>query len=263
MSKITFLGAGNIAQAIIGGLKNEAGNIIAADPSPTSRDKAKQLGISVTDNNDEAVAASDVVLLCVKPDALPTLLTGLTLADAGKLFISVAAGVTTGTISSALSQPCAVIRCMPNTPALLGCGMTAMYAADGVGDTQRADAERILGAVGETLWVDRESDLDAVTAVSGSGPAYYFLLMEAMIESAVKLGLGQETARKLVLQTALGSATMAARSKHEPGELRRQVTSPGGTTEAAIDQFDAGGFSQLVTKALEAAKKRAVELSQS
>ncbi len=263
MSKIAFLGAGNIAQAFMGGLKDKYSNMIASDPATASRDKAAALGVTVTEDNNEAVSPSDIVMLCVKPDVLPDLLKSLTFNDTNKLFISVAAGVTTTTITQSLTQPSAVVRCMPNTPALVGKGMTAMFAAPGTSTDQKGVAEEILSAVGETIWVQDETDLDAVTAVSGSGPAYFFLMMEAMVEAGISAGLGAETARKLVLQTALGSSTMAASSEFEPAELRRQVTSPGGTTEAALNELNAGGFSELVSKAVDAAKSRAAELSQS
>ena len=262
MSNIAFLGAGNIAQAIMGGLADTDAKIIAADPSEDCHMKVRDLGITVTDDNDAAVAQADIVMLCVKPNVLPGLLRKLHVTD-GKLFISVAAGVTITTITDALGKNCPVIRCMPNTPALVGAGMTGMFAGPGVLQAQKTEAETILAAVGSTLWVDIESDLDIVTAVSGSGPAYFFMLMEAMVNAAVTEGLGADVARQLVLETALGSAKIALGNTSDPAELRRQVTSPGGTTEAALNCFTNGGFEALVKTAIAAARSRAVELSQS
>jgi pyrroline-5-carboxylate reductase len=264
MTNIAFLGAGNIASAIIGGLIQDtsAENIIAADPSSTCRDAVNQLGVATTDSNNEAVSQGDIIVLCVKPNIVPRLLSELKADLDGKLIISVVAGITIETIRNQTAGRAAIIRCMPNTPALVRAGMTAMYAGEDVNKEQRKTAQKILEAVGETLWVANESELDAVTAVSGSGPAYFFFLMEAMINAGVSEGLSPDISRRLVLQTALGAARIALENETDPADLRHQVTSPGGTTQAAIEEFSRGGFQDLVSKAIAAARQRSIELSQ-
>lgn len=266
-TRVGFLGAGNIAQAILGGLLSSgirADQVFAFDPLPASREKLTELGVNVATDNNQVVNRAEIILLCVKPDVLPTLLAELTTTtttQGGRLFISVAAGVTVATMMDSLGTDSAIVRCMPNTPALVGTGMTAMFASSAVNEPQKKQAGQILAAVGEALWVAEETDLDAVTAVSGSGPAYFFLMMESMINAAVSEGLTAETARQLVLQTALGAARMAITSEFEPGTLREQVTSPGGTTQAAIETFQAAGYETIVASAVAAARKRSVELS--
>ena len=271
MSTIAFLGAGNIARAIMGGLGEDGfrlSNIIAADPSAPCRDQVRALGITATDDNLEAVRAADILMLCVKPDQVGKVLSRIAGQISDKLLISVAAGITTGTIRDILDTPgranvgtAPVIRCMPNTPALVQTGMTAMFADTSVSNQQRAAAEAILRAVGTTLWVQAEADLDAVTAVSGSGPAYFLLLMEAMIRAGVNEGLSADVSRRLVLQTALGSAKLALAEAEDPAALRRRVTSPGGTTEAAIEAFTQADFDAIVQRAVTAARQRSVDLS--
>ena len=264
MTTIAFLGAGNIAQAIMGGLIDdgfEPGAIIACDPVPACQEKARDLGVSVADANDVAIAAADIILLCVKPNVVLTLLSEIKVSLANKMLISVAAGITIPSMTDRLPKGTAIVRCMPNTPALVGTGMTALYANADVSTSQRDSALSILSAVGQAIWVDDESTLDAVTAVSGSGPAYFFLLMEAMIDAAVKEGLSPPVAEQLVLQTALGAARMAIESPDGPATLRKQVTSPGGTTQAAIEDFQASGFAGIVAGAVSAARIRSEELS--
>ncbi|MCK5925804.1 MAG: pyrroline-5-carboxylate reductase, partial [Methylococcales bacterium] len=177
------------------------------------------------------------------------------------LIVSIAAGINQKSLSQWLGQSTAIVRCMPNTPALVLTGATALHANIKVNNTQKDLAENILRAVGITLWVDDEIELDAVTAVSGSGPAYYFLLMEAMEQSAIELGLSQKTARLLIQQTALGAAKIALELDESPEQLRHQVTSPGGTTQAALEIFEQGDFKPLVSKALRAAKERSITMS--
>ena len=262
---IAFLGAGNIAQAIIGGLlKNGTppDSLLAADPSEETRGKVSQLGIRTLATNEEAAANADAIIVCVKPDLVATALSQLAPVKQGNpLFVSVAAGVTIPAITKLLGGYQKVVRCMPNTPALVGEGMTALYATADVDDADRKLAEAILGSVGATLWVAEESQLDAVTAVSGSGPAYFFYLMEAMIKAAEAEGLAPEVARQLVVQTALGSAQVIKALSGEPAELRRSVTSPGGTTAAAINHLEGKGFEKAVIDAIRAASHRSVELS--
>ncbi len=174
------------------------------------------------------------------------------------LVVSIAAGISQASLAHWLGSRVAVVRCMPNTPALVQTGATALHANANVSGSQRDLAENIMRAVGLALWVDKEADLDAVTAISGSGPAYFFLLMEAMEKSALDFGLDKQTARLLVQQTALGAAKIALES---PEQLRKRVTSPGGTTQRAIETFLDGGFHNLVAKALHAARERSIEMS--
>lgn len=264
MTHIAFLGAGNIAQAIMGGLIEtgyNGGSIHACDPVPACQDRARALGVNVAADNDAAIADADVVILCVKPNVVVELLAAVSIPLDNKLIISVAAGVAIASMAAAVPPGTAIVRCMPNTPALVKTGMTAMYANAAVSSDQQRQAEAILAAVGEAIWVDDESMLDAVTAVSGSGPAYFFLMMESMIEAACRQGLDAQTAKTLVLQTALGSARMAMDSADDPATLRQNVTSPGGTTQAAIESFQAAGFAAIVEAAVDAARRRSVELS--
>ena len=219
--------------------------------------------VHTTQSNEEAVAAADVVVLAVKPQILPQVAREITpVIKPGQLIISIAAGITQSGLSAWLGEDKALVRCMPNTPALVLTGATALHANNKVSAEQCDLAENILRAVGITLWVQDEGDLDTVTAVSGSGPAYYFLLMEAMEKTAVEMGLTETTARLLVQQTALGAAKIALESSESPAELRRRVTSPGGTTQQALETFERGGFGELVTQALTAARNRSIEMSQ-
>lgn len=223
---------------------------------------AENENVHTTQSNQETVAAADVIVLAVKPQILSQVAKEISPAiKPGQLVISIAAGITQTSLSTWLGEDKAIVRCMPNTPALVLTGATALYANKQVTPEQCDLAENILRAVGITLWVEDESDLDTVTAVSGSGPAYYFLLMEAMEKTAVELGLPEATARLLVQQTALGAAKIALESAESPAELRKRVTSPGGTTQQAIETFERGGFGKLVAQALNAARNRSIEMS--
>lgn len=223
---------------------------------------SESLKVNVTHNNHDVVDAVDVVVLAVKPQILAQVAKDIAVQlSEQQLVISIAAGINQTALSRWLGADKPVVRCMPNTPALVLSGATALHANAKVSPEQQDLAETILRAVGITLWVTDESDLDAVTAVSGSGPAYYFLLMEAMEQAALELGLSEANARLLVQQTALGAAKIALESSESPAELRRRVTSPGGTTQQAIETFERGGFTELVSKALHAARNRSVELS--
>ncbi len=264
--KIAFLGGGNMATSLVGGLV-ESGHprddIVVSEPvAEKRRDLAERFSVRVTADNGEAAAASDVVVLAVKPQDMAEVVTGAAEAmrERGPLVVSIAAGTRIGRILEWLGYPAPVVRTMPNTPALLGCGATALFANEAVTDDQREAAETILESAGIALWVDDEGLLDAVTAVSGSGPAYYFLLMEHMIRTGERLGLTGEQARALTLQTALGAARMALESGRTPEELRVGVTSPGGTTARALDLFREGGFGELVERALTGARDRSREL---
>jgi len=238
--------------------------IWVSDINPdTLNNLAEQLNVNTSANNDDVVNAVDVVVLAVKPQTLGAVAQGIAalIQQKKSLVVSIAAGINQNSLSRWLGADTAIVRCMPNTPALVLTGATALHANDKVTAEQRDLAENILRAVGIALWVEDEAELDAVTAVSGSGPAYYFLLMEAMEKAALELGLSQETARLLVQQTALGAAKIALESAESPEQLRKRVTSPGGTTQQAIETFEQGGFTELVAKALHAARDRSIEMS--
>lgn len=265
MTKLAFMGAGNIAQAIIGGLIEndfDPKDIWAADPSETQLNKLKLKQVNTTSDNLIAVSNADIIIISVKPDVVESLAREVSSMASGKLFISVAAGVTSRSLVSWLGCP-AVIRCMPNTPALIQKGMTGLFATKSVSDEFRRIGESILAAVGETRWFEKESDLDAVTAISGSGPAYFFYVIEVLQSAAEELGLSKEVSRQLVLQTALGATEMASLSAEPTAELRRKVTSPGGTTEAALEKLIEGGLESLFLRAAMAAKKKSEELANS
>lgn len=257
-----------MASSIIGGLVangHPPHAISAADPFPDSLEKLRAIApVRITDNNAEAVEGADIVILAVKPQVMAE--ASLSIADAvtrsQALVISIAAGITIETLQTRLGPDTAIVRCMPNTPALLRAGASGLYANRQTTDIQRGYAEQVLSAVGTTCWVDEESQLDAITALSGSGPAYFFLFTEAMINAGCDLGLDRETATELALQTALGAARMASESDVDLVELRRRVTSPAGTTEKAIERFEADGLRSIVANAMQAAADRAEEMAQ-
>ncbi|PLW71027.1 pyrroline-5-carboxylate reductase [Pseudohalioglobus lutimaris] len=260
---IAFIGAGNMATSIIGGLVaagHPAQQIRAADPFAESLQRLSEVAPVVTCNNNiEAVTGADVVILAVKPQVMAAVCADIRtgLADTSTLVISIAAGITIDSMQSWIGEDTPIVRCMPNTPALLGCGASGLYANSNVTAQQRDWAAQILSAVGIIDWVPAEHDLDAVTALSGSGPAYFFLLMEAMVDAAVSQGLSLETATRLTLQTGMGAARMGLEKDLDLAELRRRVTSPGGTTEAAVKEFEASGLRKLVSDAMQAAADRA------
>ena len=261
--KIAFLGAGNIAFALVSGLVEESGpdGLVAADPDPAQGVRFTAIGVDTTDDNRTAADTADIIVISVKPNIVYTVLAEIAPVVRDQLIISVAAGVPLGQLSAALPGTAAIVRCMPNTPALVQTGMTVLCPNGAVSSDARRAADRILGAVGSVLWVDDEAMMDAVTAVSGSGPAYFFLLMEAMIASGERLGLPADVSRTLVAQTALGAATMVSTGSDDPGVLRQRVTSPGGTTEAAINRFLQADYPALVDAALTAARDRSIELT--
>jgi len=263
---IAFIGAGNMASSLIRGLLQQGfqpATIAAADPSPACRDALADTGIRLSDNNEAILADADVVVLAVKPQVIPQLLPGLApvLQRRRPLLISIAAGIRSDSLRRWVGTGIPIVRCMPNTPALVGAGATGLFAAVDVSDAQRHRADTILAAVGVNTWVGDEGLLDAVTAVSGSGPAYFFLFMEAMIDAGTRLGLAPEQASILVRQTALGAARMALEGTDEVAELRRKVTSPGGTTERAVQAFEAGRLRALVDQALVDCAHRSAELA--
>jgi len=263
---ISFIGAGNMASSIIGGLLDSghsASALRAADPARESLEKLRQLGpIQTFQDNASACADADVVILAVKPQIMTEAMASIAapVAARGALVISIAAGTTIAAMEAGLGAATAVIRCMPNTPALLGIGATALHANSKVSVQQRDLASTILGAVGLIEWVPEESQLDAITALSGSGPAYFFLFMEAMINAGCAMGLSRECATAMTRQTALGAARMAMESDVDLIELRRRVTSPGGTTERAVQCFEHEGLRDLVAHAMTAAQQRAAEM---
>ncbi|MFU8788487.1 MAG: pyrroline-5-carboxylate reductase [Methylobacter sp.] len=266
-NKIGFIGGGNMAASLISGLiasGHAPEQIWVSDINPDTLTALKdQLKVHTSSNNDDIINAVDVVVLAVKPQTLRAVAESIAalIQQKNPLVVSIAAGINQNSLSRWLGADTAIVRCMPNTPALVLTGATALHANDKVTAEQADLAENILRAVGIALWVDDEAKLDAVTAVSGSGPAYYFLLMEAMEKAALELGLTQETARLLVQQTALGAAKIALESAESPEQLRKRVTSPGGTTQQAIETFEQGGFTELVSKALHAARDRSIEMS--
>lgn len=265
-TRIAFIGAGNMATSLIGGLRAQgmdSARIRASDPGAQRREQlAAEYGIALFADNAEAASGADVIVLAIKPQMMKTVCEALRPAlQPNQLIVSVAAGITCQSLALWLGER-PIVRCMPNTPALVGEGASGLYATAQVSAQQRQQAENLLEAVGVAVWLEHESQIDAVTAVSGSGPAYFFLLMEAMTAAGEHLGLPRETAARLTLQTALGAARMALNSDVDAAELRRRVTSPAGTTEAAIKTYQAGGFEALVSKALGAAATRSVELAE-
>lgn len=264
---IGFIGGGNMATSLLGGLISDncpPGNIWVAEPDAARREElASRFGVNTTADNGELVTAVDVVVLAVKPQVLHEVCRGIaeTTQAHQPLVLSVAAGIRIGDIDRWLGGNCAIVRTMPNTPALVQSGATALFANERVSAEQRELAESIMRAVGLTLWLAQESQMDAVTALSGSGPAYFFLIIELLQQTGAKLGLPEESARLLAMQTAFGAAKMALESPDESTTLRARVTSPGGTTERAIGILEQGGIRELFEKALSGARERAGELA--
>jgi pyrroline-5-carboxylate reductase len=267
IQKIGFIGGGNMASSLISGLiasGHSPQHLWVSDINPdTLTALAKNLNVHTSASNDAVINEVDVIVLAVKPQTLSTVAKSAAplIRQKKPLVVSIAAGISQHSLSQWLGADTAIVRCMPNTPALVLTGATALHANTSVTPEQRNLAENIMRSVGIALWVKDESELDAVTAVSGSGPAYYFLLMEAMEKAALELGLNEVTARLLVQQTALGAAKIALESSESPEQLRKRVTSPGGTTQQAIATFEQGGFTGLVSKALHAARDRSIEMS--
>ena len=267
IQKIGFIGGGNMASSLISGLiasGHSPQHLWVSDINPdTLTALAKNLNVNTSTSNDAVINEVDVIVLAVKPQTLSAVAQSAAplIQQKKPLVVSIAAGISQHSLSLWLGADAAIVRCMPNTPALVLTGATALHANAKVSAEQRNLAENIMRAVGIALWVKDESELDAVTAVSGSGPAYYFLLMEAMEKAALELGLNEVTARLLVQQTALGAAKIALESSESPEQLRKRVTSPGGTTQQAIATFEQGGFTELVSKALHAARDRSIEMS--
>ena len=264
---ITFIGGGNMATSLIGGLLDTgvpAEKITVSDPDSNPL-AATKFQIKCCTDNIQAIENAGVVVLAVKPQTLPEVAKTLATAIPAQLplFISIAAGIRIDDIARWLGvhHNLPIVRVMPNTPALVGSAASALFAGKHVMQSHRELAENILRAVGLTLWVEKESFLDAVTAVSGTGPAYFFYMMEVLEKSAINLGLSQETARLLTLQTAFGAAKMALESEEDASTLRARVTSKGGTTERALSELEKGGLQNLFDQAVQAAYQRAVEIA--
>ena len=267
-NRIISIGGGNMGSAILGGLlaKGYPKELITVvDPNPqVQQDMAASYGVTVLPKCTE-IGRNDIVLLAVKPQIMQPVATQLAdlVPNPGPLFISIAAGITTAQLGRWLAQSGSIVRVMPNTPALVGNGAAALFATQNTSAAERATAESIIGAVGIAEWVDNEALLDVVTALSGSGPAYFFLFIEIMEKIAVELGLEQAVARKLAIETAHGSALLARQSSDSPGILRERVTSPGGTTERALDILREGNIEGLLRDALTGAYERSGELAAS
>jgi pyrroline-5-carboxylate reductase len=269
--KIAFIGGGNMAAALIAGLagKLTAGaNIHVIDPNPAALEKLRaQFGVSVAPQvaaGDAALAGSDVIVLAVKPQSMrevaAQLLPALQQAGGAPLILSIAAGIRGADLSRWLGGYGAIVRCMPNTPALIGLGITGMVATAGVSAGQKAAADAILKAVGSTVWLEDEAQIDPVTAVSGSGPAYVFYFIEAMQEAAAELGLTAEQGKQLALATFVGAAQLAAQSDEPVALLRERVTSKGGTTYAALTSMEQSGVKGAIVEAVKAAARRGKEM---
>ena len=261
---ICFIGGGNMAQALIGGLISRGlppTRITVSDPVEKVRLLLAEKDVCVTDDNIAAIRDADIVLFAVKPQVLASVLKPLKGLFEGKLVMSIVAGAEIATIATLLATD-RIVRVMPNTPALVQTGAHGLYATDAVDSKDRELASQVLAATGLTLWVNSVAQIDAVTAVSGSGPAYFFYMMESMIRAGKNLGLDEKVATALTLQTALGAAQLAITSSNTPAELRKNVTSPNGTTQAALEVFDRAQISQNIQAALAAAQKRSQELAQ-
>ena len=261
--KIAFLGGGNMANALIGGLLArglDAGAISVIEVSPPARERLAAHRVRVSTAPDAATGDADVLVLAVKPQDMKRALASVAGFSGEKLVISIAAGIRLESLSRWLGGHRRIVRCMPNTPALVAAGISALYAPSEVNAEERKKAETILAAAGEVVWVDDERLIDVVNAVSGNGPAYVFWLMEQLSAFAERSGMAPADARRLALHTVLGAAKLAAGSAEPPAALRRNVTSKGGTTEAALRVFEAEQLAERLARALEAAVRRAGDL---
>ena len=260
--RIAFLGGGNMATALIGGLiakGSDARSISVVELSPAARERlAARYPVHISTAPDTALQRAQVLVLAVKPQDAKAALASVSVDK--QLVISIAAGLTLEALSRWLGGYRRLVRCMPNTPALIGAGIAGLYALPEVDPDERKRAETVLASVGEVVWVAEERLLDPVTAVSASGPAYVFWFIEQLAASAEKLGLPADVSRKLALQTVLGAAKLAASSSEPPADLRKNVTSKGGTTEAALKVFDEEKLAERFARAVEAASRRATEL---
>ncbi len=267
---IAFIGGGNMASALAAGLIGKrcgAHDVHIIDPNQPVLDRWVKQGVSVATGPDETLACRRVWIFAVKPQAMRQVVQDCRpFLQEDTLVISIAAGVSAGTIADWLGSPAQpftrVIRCMPNTPALIAAGASGLMALDGATEDDKAIAQQLLRAVGEVVWVQDDAGIDAVTALSGSGPAYVFLFLESMIAAGVQQGLTEEQAKTLALATLTGATQLAALSHESLATLRERVTSPGGTTAAALDVLQREGFPAIVRQAMQAARERAAQLSE-
>ncbi|KAJ6010655.1 hypothetical protein N7451_002067 [Penicillium sp. IBT 35674x] len=271
-SKLAFIGGGNMASAIIGGLVTKGvnkQNITVSEPWDVNREKLAAVGVKTTTDNTEAGANADIVIIAVKPQVTKGVCEELGASWSKRttlpVVVSIAAGITLSSLEEWSRTPdgrsAHVVRVMPNTPALVGEGASGAYASADVTSEEKELVNALLSSVSKaTEWVDKEELLDVVTGLSGSGPAYFFAMVEHLISSATALGLPQEQATRLATQTCLGAGKMLVESSDEPGQLRKNVTSPNGTTYAALQTFEAQGFKEIVDKAVQAATSRSAEL---
>lgn len=262
---IAFIGGGNMAQAIILGLLKQgypAEQIIVNDPNEEKRAFFANLGVATSENNVESVIKAEVVLLAVKPQMMAEVCLPLSAVDfSDKLLISIAAGISTERLNALIPSVKSIVRVMPNTPALVGEGMAGLFAPKNTSENYRTFAQDLLGSVGRTVWVDDESQMHAVTAASGSSPAYFFLMLEAMQKALIKMNIDEKTARELVQQSMLGAAKMVTENPQITlSTLRENVTSKGGTTAAALAVFDAQHFNQIIEQAMQACLSRSQEM---
>ena len=266
--KISFIGGGNMAQALISGLVScgvKPSLITVADPSSEAREQLAAKGLNTVDPTADAKAAvigADIVVLAVKPQVMKAVVSGFADVLDTQLVISVAAGLSTELLSNMLGGYGNIVRAMPNTPAMIQMGATGLYGTDDISAEQKQLATAVMEASGLVMWVDNEEHMHAVTAVSGSAPAYMFYFIEAMVDGGVALGLDKEQASVLAMQTMLGAAKMALGSEDAPSELRRKVTSPNGTTQAAIDSMQANDISRQIVEAMQACADRSQALSE-
>ncbi|CAK3910991.1 Pyrroline-5-carboxylate reductase [Lecanosticta acicola] len=271
--KISFIGGGNMAAAIISGLVAKGtnkSNITVSEPWDVNRQKMADLGVNTTTSNVEAASGADIIILAIKPQVAKTVCTELASSafSSGSslpLLVSIAAGITASSLKEWTKtkdgQSPPIVRVMPNTPALLGEGASGIFAGSDVKPEQRDQVTALLGSVSRaTEWVDKEELLDVVTGLSGSGPAYFFAMVEHLVSSATRLGLPKEQAERLASQTCFGAGKMLVESSEPPSQLRKNVTSPNGTTQAALESFEASGFADIVDKAVKAATSRGDEL---
>ena len=267
MSTIAFIGSGNMARSLIGGLIDSGVSpelILASDPDASQRQQIEaQFEIRTYAANHTAAELADVLVMAVKPQIMreAVLSIATVIRERQPLIVSIAAGITIDSMTGWIGGQPAIVRVMPNTPALVGLGASGMFANDAVTDQQKAGAQAIMQAVGISEWVNNEALIDTVTAVSGSGPAYFFFLMEAIEAAGITGGLEPDLARRLTLQTALGAAKLAIASDESLAELRRRVTSPGGTTERAIQLLESAGAGDSIQQAVNAARLRSIELA--
>ncbi len=262
--RILFIGGGNMATALIGGLLKQglvAGDIRVVETSDDARHRLQQtFGVTTQAGLDQAGVVEDLVLFAVKPQQLRDVAQRMVPHLHGRLVVSIAAGIRTADLSRWLGGHARIVRAMPNTPALLRAGITGLYAAPKATEADRQAAQRVLGAVGTVIWLDDETRMDAVTAVSGSGPAYVFYFIEALQQAAQELGFAEDQARILAVETFVGAAKLAAGSTESPAALRARVTSKGGTTECALEVMESCALKGRVVDAVRAAARRSREL---